>query len=185
MVAAMGCALEPREAVYVSTPITTGRRFLEWARQKDGTLQPGSDEYRREHLEHVVRPNREHVAPLVRDLRKLCDAVVIDPTSLEDVPGWQQFDYHGFWAEVIRRYVRTVVVVDGWQYSSGCAYELATALEAGIEVQDETLTPIDLDAAIRQVREAIHDLEEAGLETGALDEALRGLARAAESGSRG
>lgn len=158
MLAAMGCALQPRSAVYVSTPITTGPRFVAWRRGPGAGLSVDDGEYRRGRHEAVIEPNRADVAPLVTSLRARLDDPVIDPTALEDVPGWEQFDYHWFWTEVIHRYAHTALFADGWEYSSGCVLELAAAVSAGIAVRQSDLSPLSLADAVGQVERAIADV---------------------------
>jgi hypothetical protein len=158
MLAAMGCVLKPRSGVYVSTPITTGPRFVQWRRGPGAHLQPDSAEYEQRRHEAVIVPNREAVAPLVESLHSQLQDPVIDPTALEDVPGWEQFEYHRFWAEVVDRYVHTAVFADGWEYSSGCVLELAAALSADVATQFGDLTVLSVDEASARVQRAIADV---------------------------
>lgn len=158
MLAAMGCALEPRSAIYVSTPITSGSRFVAWRRGPGAALAADGTEYLRDRHESVIEPNRADVAPLVEALRARVDDPVIDPTALEDVPGWEQFDYHRFWTEVIQRYAHTAVFTEGWEYSSGCVLELAAAVSAGVSVRQSDLSSLPLVEALDRVEYAIADV---------------------------
>lgn len=176
MLAAMGCALAPRSAVYVSTPITTGLRFVRWRRGPGAGLGAGDAEYRQGLLDAVIQPNRAQIAPLVGALRKRFDSPVIDPTELEDVPGWEQFDYHRFWAEVIERYAHTVVFADGWHYSSGCVLELTAAAETGATLLRQDLAPLEPEEAVHLVESAIADVATDGaLPEEPLQKALKAL----------
>jgi hypothetical protein len=88
----LGSVVEGRTATYVSVPITTGPRFVEWVRSCPNTLPPGSlgdEDYRRT----VVEPNRAAAGELIRLLRRSLPGAVIDPTALGDIPGWSQADY--------------------------------------------------------------------------------------------
>jgi hypothetical protein len=173
--------VEDRGAVYVSTPITTGRRFVEWRRGPGAALAPSEHQYRHEHDRHVVRRNREHVKPIVRVLRAHNWGVVIDPTTVHDVPGWRQRDYHAFWARVIERYAGAVVFADGWEYSSGCAREFLTAVRVGARLLREDLEPLTIEEGERLIRDAIAALDADGvLSTEPLREALLEVRRAAE-----
>src|SRR5438128_1237024 len=78
------CTMEGRDGVYVSAPITTGRRFVDWRMGPGASLAPADEDYGMQHRAHVVLPNREHVRPLVRRVREYFGGVVIDPTALED-----------------------------------------------------------------------------------------------------
>lgn len=158
MLAALGCVLEPQSAVYISTPITTGPRFVAWRREMASGLSPESPDYRSRRAEEVIAPNRADVSRVLKLVRDRFDDSVIDPTALEDVPGWEQFDYHRFWTETIRRYVHTVVFVDGWQYSSGCVLELAAAVAADARLRHEDLAPLDPYEAVSLIQDAISDV---------------------------
>lgn len=163
MVAAIGCVLPPDSAVYVSTPITTGERYVRWRRDAGAHLAPQDPSYRDHLLDAVVAPNRAQVAPLVASLRARFSCPVIDPTALEDVPGWEQFDYHRYWTEVIERYVHTVVFAHGWEYSSGCVLELGAAVGAGAELLRHDLAPLAPADAVRRVERAIDDIAADGV----------------------
>lgn len=158
MLAALGCALEPRSAVYLSTPITTGLRFVAWRRGPGADLAVETPEYRRRCADEVIAPNRNEIAPLVEFLRDRFDDPVIDPTALEDVPGWEQLDYHRFWTEAIDRYAHTAVFADGWEYSSGCVLELAAAVSAGATLLCQDLTPLAPEDAAELTEGAVADV---------------------------
>jgi hypothetical protein len=175
--------VEDRGAVYVSTPITTGQRFVEWRRGSGAALAPSGDHYRREHDRQVVQRNREHAKPIVRAVRERGWGIVIDPTSVHDVPGWQQRDYHAFWAQVIERYAGTVVFADGWEYSSGGAWEFLTAVRTGARLLREDLEPLTVEEGERLIKDAIVALEADGvLSTEPLRGALGELYRVAGPG---
>lgn len=158
MTAVLACAIGQEGVVYVSTPITTGTRFVTWRRGVGAGLLVGDNAYRAGLLDHVVNPNRAQVTDLVDSLRSASDSPVIDPTALDDVPGWQQLDYHDFWTEVIRRYAHTAVFAEGWHYSSGCVLELAAAAEAGVALLRQDLEPLSPADARDLVQSAITDI---------------------------
>ena len=176
----LGCAIEPRSAVYVSTPITTGRRFVEWRAGAGAGLDPDDPAYAYEHLLHVIQPNRAHIAPVVESLRQRFPRV-IDPTAFEDVAGWEQHDYHGLWAGVIERFANQVVFAEGWTFSSGCVYELAAAIRAGIPLFEESGRPLAVDEALASARVAFGEVIDAGWEPGGLRAALADAESAAAS----
>jgi hypothetical protein len=176
MAAALACTLEPRTALYVSTPITTGARFVAWRRGPGAALDPASEEYHHERLARVVTPNREAVVALVAETRERVGEPVIDPTTLEDVPGWQQFDYHRFWVDVIERFAHAVVFVDGWEYSSGCVLELAAAARCRLALLRPDGTTLPRAEARQLVHAAIDDVRgDAVLPTEPLEAALSAL----------
>ena len=107
---------------------------------------------------------------------------MIDPTALGDVPGWAQSDYHRFWVGVIERYARTVVFLDGWEYSSGCTHEFLAAIRVGAELLRQDLAPLRLDEGERRIRAAIAALDDDVLSTEPLRDALQELHRQTEPG---
>lgn len=178
----LGCAVEDRQAVYVSVPITTGRRFVDWRRGPGAGLADDSSEYQRQLRAHVIEPNVQAAAPIVRALRERSDGVVIDPTAVDDVPGWEQSDYHDLWARVIERYASTVVFASGWEFSTGCVHELATALRVGAAILDQDLLPMPPETAARRVRRALDDIADGVLPAAPLRRALDALIGAQQGG---
>src|SRR4051812_15439147 len=87
------------DAIYVSSPLTTGARAFEWHRR-----QPSNGSF----VDDVIEPNREQAARYVRNLRKKTGSLVIDPTAVRELPGWEQSDYRYFWGRVITDYCREV-----------------------------------------------------------------------------
>lgn len=123
-----------RSAVYVSTPITTGPHFADWFPvQRDR----GTPDYQRRLRDEIIGPNLVRAQPLVAACRdRWPSRTVIDPTGLGEVPGWAQDDYHLFWCQVIQQCSSTVVLAEGWQFSSGCALEFAAACVADCQILD-------------------------------------------------
>jgi hypothetical protein len=154
MLGALGCAIDGRVAVYVSAPITTGRRFVDWRLGPGADLSPADEEYARQHRQQVVVPNCVHVKPLVARCRQRFGGVVIDPTALDDVTGWTQRDYHRFWALVIERFAATTVFVDGWEFSRGCTLEFVEALRTGSRMLREDLSPLRPEDGVRLIERA-------------------------------
>ena len=149
--------------IYLSTPITTGPRYLEWRRASiaSGTLSRDDEQRQRA---AVMSENLRRLAPLRQRLSDgFDDARVIDPTEL-DVPSWSQADYHRFWVEVISRFADLIVFADGWEYSTGCSYEYACALVRGLDVLDASLTPLVPARTHELLAEACSSLEAAGLD---------------------
>jgi hypothetical protein len=151
-----------RDACYISTPITTGPEFVAWWRAQGSTLDRHDPAYQHE-VGLVVRRNIEAVRPLVRLVERTLARPVIDPTRLGPIAAWEQPDYHDFWVRVIQRFVETVVLADGWQYSSGCSLEFAAAVIGGLSILDASLQPVPVSTAVRLLEQAIDELDAAGL----------------------
>src|SRR4051794_8556894 len=119
MLATFASVIEDRSAPYVGSPYTTGRRAPAW---KSQTANP-SDDFRL----GVMAANKAAAAAFVRKVRQRERRPVIAPTELSDIDGWTQSDYRFFWGRVIESYVDSVIFLDGWSHSSGCAYEFVVA----------------------------------------------------------
>ena len=155
--------LGDRRADYVSSPLTGGPRFVEWFQTEGRNLVAGTPKYRERHNEFVVRPNIAAAREVAERLR-LMGEVVIEPTSF-DSPHWTQNDYRHLWGLVIQRHVKQVFLVDGWEFSSGCAYEYWIAASAGIETVTEDGTRIEQQMGIAAVRSAMREMQKVGIST--------------------
>lgn len=169
----------PGSAVYVSAPITSGKRLSDWL-SAGGHRDLSPDQYRDEHAEKVVAPNRAAVRALVRSVKEQLRCAVIDPTAVGHIDGWRQGDYRSAWARIIEEYARVVVFADGWEFSSGCSYEFLVAAKAGLETLDESLQPITPTMGIALIRDAVDNLATRGLAVGFLQAVFEELASAAE-----
>lgn len=156
----LGCVSAERRAIYVSTPLTTGKRRAEWSTELSAGRDLSEAEYARVLRAEVVEPNRDIAVRFVEQLRRQTTRLVIDPSALPDIPGWTQPDYRAFWAGVIETLAETVVFLDGWQFSHGCAYEYLVAVRTGLETLTQRMTPLRLPAAMAQLREAVEDLKD-------------------------
>src|SRR6266516_2839707 len=70
-----------RTAVYVSAPITSGRRFLEWYSTRAELRSAAADD-KTDHFNQVITPNRTAVKALVGRVREI-NVAVIDPTAVD------------------------------------------------------------------------------------------------------
>lgn len=134
------CAIGSDRVIYLSGPISTGRRFVD-------AVSLGSARA----LAGVVRDNSRDLLLVAERLRKERQAIVIEPSSLE-VTDWSQGDYHALWERFIRSHVRTVAFMPGWEYSIGCIAEYRRAIRSGIateSVSGSPLSPGDALAALK------------------------------------
>lgn len=161
----------PHHEIYFSTPITTGETFVRWRRGNG--MDDEHPEYRALHHEHVVTRNRERVQPIVAALRKrFTDRLVIDPTGLDDIDDWTQFDYHRFWSLVVQQFAARIVFSNGWQYSTGCVVEFVTALRHDIPMFDEELAELTPARGVQLLTSAIDEYVEIGEDPVSLREYL-------------
>ncbi|HAF13408.1 MAG TPA: hypothetical protein DHU55_01110 [Blastocatellia bacterium] len=172
-----------RSAVYVSAPITSGKRLAKWLGSRNVEFDPSHPESYAEFQREVLEPNCEHAQDIITNLRKQFPNVVIDPTALRDIDGWTQDDYRYLWARVLEQYATTVVFIDGWQYSNGCSYEFLVSYQSSSDhcplVLNENLKPLTLDQGLTLIRAAISEMKEAGLSTEFLERVAEQLASTA------
>lgn len=145
--------------VYVSTPITTGPAYLDWLSSHQGA--PAADRERARQA--MVRGNIAAVEPLVRAVPdRFPGAYVIDPTVLEDVPGWTQADYHRFWVEVIVTHVDEIVLADGWTASVGCSVEFAVAMLLQLPAYLSDFSPLSVNEGVKSLLAMVPRVRAAG-----------------------
>lgn len=166
------CIVGDLGTVYVSGPITTGRRFIDWYILKGFALENDTNIYQFVKYEDVLSKNKADIIEVANRLRKTSTAPVIEPASLH-ITTWDQQDYHRFWTETLRRFVSRVVIIDGWQYSIGCVIEFHYAVQCGIEMFSQNGLPLKEKEGGKLVLAAADEIERRG---GALD-ALRHIAR--------
>jgi hypothetical protein len=149
--------IEGRQATYVSSPLTTGPRAYEWHQRNGSKTRPQA-----KFKEDVLEPNKADASKFVKDLRKRTSRIVIDPTALPDLPGWEQSDYRFFWGRVIETYCDQVILRDGWQFSSGCSYEYFVAASLGLTTLRENMAPLPFSEAHELLQMAIAETERHG-----------------------
>ncbi len=164
--------------VYLSTPITTGPRHL--AYRLEAALDPSIriEERDREVARELTAENLRALEPIKAHVRSVlpAGAQVIDPTELDE-PAWGQRDYHRFWIEVIRRFAEVVVFADGWEYSTGCSLEFATAVALGLPMFDSRIQRLDRSGARKLLEMAAIELSDARLPVDSVELALRVVER--------
>ncbi len=168
--------LEPdqRLAVYISTPITSGKRFIQWRTGPGRQFNPGTAEYDRAHRAEVVLPNTQDAARFIELLRWRQGGLIIDPTAFS-VEGWQQRTYHEFWMRVLERHVRRVILRDGWEFSAGCSLEFKKAQELELDCVDERLRPITRSDGLQLLESAATQAEDLGLHLSHIDDVVEAL----------
>jgi hypothetical protein len=180
----VGCfGLEREKVAYVSTPITTGRRYYDWLKSSGLVPNAGAD-FRAAHAREVIAINQASAHALVLYVRGQLGKIVVDPTAL-DVPVWAQDEYNAFWTRLITDYVGTVVFNDGWEYSTGCTLEYAAALEASATLLDSNLSPLPPKLALMNTNHAVTTLKQQGHSISGLVSARRAIEDAIASPDAG
>src|SRR4051794_10229137 len=100
--------------VYVTVPITSGRREFALMHELRCTRDDLRTRYRDRWLEEVVRPNEEDARTYVGQARiAFSGQLVVDPSRLH-VTEWSQDDFDKLWSTLIERYGRVLVVTPAW-----------------------------------------------------------------------
>ena len=160
---------------YVSTPITSGKYFLEWlkisadVKSENQPINPLSIET------FVYERNIRKAEALVQRMRSRFPNRVIDPTQLSNIPDWSQNDYHLFWIQVVRKFVSSLVMANGWEFSTGSTLEFLTALELGIPILDEELAPISKELALQKLIRARSEFQAVEYESPTINNAIETL----------
>ncbi len=177
ILSAMDCALNGERALYVSSELTTGRRYYQLLAEHGVST---SDELRQAlgpagWRQQLWDPNAEAANDFAAALRRQQpQALVMTPAPFV-APEWSQPEYLGFWDRVIRSRVRAVYFNEGWQYSNGCTYELTVALEAELPTFDATGARLDGETALRHVEQAQQELSSLGFQPTGLTESRERL----------
>ena len=112
---AWSCVLGEASAVYLSGPITTGPRFVDWVRN---TRPPRDSHYPKLLQTFVVEPNTRELQAAAAELRSTLAEPILEPASLH-VAHWKQPNYIDLWSVAIEKFIKRLVMMPGWQYSIG------------------------------------------------------------------
>lgn len=144
LLAVYATVVDGRHAAYLSTPLTTGRRFQDWRNRVRSAKASSPD--KAEFQSHVFEANRRAASESATRLRSRLNRPVINPAELPDQPGWQQTDYRAFWGAAIERCADMLVLSDGWELSDGCVYEFLVGLRTNaslLTIELAELAPVD------------------------------------------
>jgi len=164
---ALDCLLNGEKAIYVSSDLTTGKRFFRLLREygardsSDLKLKLGEERYRL----LLWDPNTAAANDFARRIREQFggNKLVITPAPFV-APSWSQAEYLVFWETCIRTRVEAVFFNDSWQYSNGCTYEFAVAQSECVRTFDSDGMPLHLEEGIMLIAEAVRDLEAEGIQ---------------------
>lgn len=151
--------------VYVSVPITSGRRELLLMKALGCTT---SEQLRSQHRDRwraeVLLPNEAEAAALVARVRRTSSpsAVVVDPSKMY-VSGWEQDDYNGFWVRLVHRFAQRLIATPHWVFSKGARQEVSYAVSKKIEVSDVSNRPLLTEELLEHDEEARATLSKWGL----------------------
>jgi hypothetical protein len=171
----LDCVLNGELAIYGSSELTTGLRLYETLREHG--LKTAS-ELKKKMGEawfeaHIFGANMNSATEFAKSLRASLsdDTMVITPAPFA-APGWNQPEYLAFWETLIRTRIKAVWFNRNWEFSNGCTFELAVALDSGVPTFDHLGNPLSWQKAIQSVERAIHQLSGEEFDTSKLRENL-------------
>lgn len=173
--------LNGEKAVYHSSELTTGKRLHALFRRhgvrgrRELKAKMGEEAFRRQ----VWDPNVAEANAFARELHhRLGGELVITPAPFVS-PGWNQPEYLAFWETVIRTRCKAIYFSEDWEYSSGCAFEFAVGLDAGLPTFRADGRELSLEEGMSRIAAAIADLDAEGLDVAPLREIQARLVREA------
>lgn len=159
---AMDCLLNEQKAVYCSSEITSGWNLFNAMRTHDVKSQEalkaklGAAWFEK----NIVESNTKSADDFARSIRSaLADNTpVVTPGPLK-IPLWDQPEYLAFWEELIRTRVMRVHFNGNWEFSNGCTFEFAVALDASKDTFDSHGAPLSASAAVLKITNAIEKIK--------------------------
>ena len=172
------CVLNDERAIYCSCELTTGARL--YAALREHKLKTaaelkeklGKGWFGANIFDANVKMGKEF-AQCVRN--RLTDKTIVVTPGPFLAPTWSQPEYLFFWEMLLRTRTKAGCFNRNWQFSNGCTFEFAVALDAGLPTLDHNGEPLELDHGIQLIESAIHQLETDGFDTSALRENLKRL----------
>jgi hypothetical protein len=174
---AIDAVLLGERAVYASSELTTGRRLYALLAEhgvasRDELRRVMGDEI---FLREVWEPYVREAMAMAEGLRqRLGGPVVLSPAPFE-APGWSQPEYLAFWETLIRSRFSAVYFSPDWEYSNGCTFELAVAMDVGLATFEDSGESLGLERARARIEAAIATIEGEGLSAQGLRENLARL----------
>lgn len=165
-------AFGSRKVSYLSGPITTGLRFLDWWKEAGCRLDPQSADYAAALRAAVIAPNEAAIKRMAELLRPSSADPIIEPASLF-VSDWTQRDYIELWESFIADHAARILLMDGWEYSAGCSAEFCRAHLEGVPTARIDGTPVVARDGIEAIRRALARVEAMAAAPSALIRSLR------------
>lgn len=170
--------IDTDEVFYCSSPITSGKRYLDWLERigkNFADIDSADKTYHQHHYQEVIQPNRKQAQNFIQQLRHKTGKIVIDPTAISHIPDWTQQDWRYFWQQVIEHYITTAFFINDWQYSNGCVYEFWIAKKKGIPTFNEHHKKLNIESGISLISQATVQLKQRGGNICFIEEVLSSL----------
>lgn len=148
--------------IYVTVPITSGRREFALLHELSCTREDLRTRFRDRWLREVVQANEEEARVYAQQSRKtFAGQLVVDPSRIH-ARQWTQDDFDKLWSALIEKYARRVVITPGWAFSRGARHEVGLALSIGLPISDPWGVPLTPALLLDMLREAEAELERDG-----------------------
>lgn len=148
-----------KEGNYISTPITTGKRFIDLlikhsAHDRHGLIAKFGDEVAKEMLDKVEAENIQSGEELSNSLRASNLTNVINPAKFRAIH-FEQDHFNHFWSILIEKKIRSVYFNNNWEFSYGCRTEYVAAVRHKIPSYDAEKKPLTPSMGITKLNEAM------------------------------
>ena len=169
------CVLNGELAVYCSSELTTGHRLYEALREHGVKT---ASELKREmgaewYEAHIFQANVHSAKEFAKSVRaRSSDEILAITPAPFTAPDWSQPEYLAFWELLIRTRIKAVWFNRNWEFSNGCTFELAVALDLGVPTVDHLGHALNRQKAIQSVEKAVHRLSAEKFDTSKLRENL-------------
>ena len=147
-----------KSTAYVSAPITTGTVFMDWYSSKGSKIRD-KELYDSEHNNKVTLTNISNAKKIKNKICLSEKNKIISPLTFNR-NSWSQDQYRSFWGKVIEKYVNKIYFLDGWEYSSGCVFEMLIAMINKIKVFSEKKKIITVENAINMISSSIKKMKQ-------------------------
>lgn len=154
--------IPPDGAIYVAGPVDTGELYY---KQEGDSLERGDD---------IRSENLKKIDSLVNRLRNSRDVPVINPGILQ-IPGWSPRQIGDLFMSIIKKFVKEVWFVDGWEYSHGATKEFLYCCKRSIDCFDENANIITSKRARKLISNAIDDISNEGKDTTKLEKRINSI----------
>lgn len=167
VISALECIAPEGDCIYVSSEITTGKRFYDLLRKHSVR----SKEELKEKLganypqawKDLMDQNLAEGRAFFQRMYAEGHRNLINPGPFF-AKGWEQEHYLYLWEWVIVHKCSQTRFNIGWNYSNGCTLEYAISLRKGIVRQHNDARPLEPSEAIAQIRAALADLNASGID---------------------
>ncbi|MFH2108555.1 MAG: hypothetical protein ABII93_07795 [Chrysiogenia bacterium] len=168
--------LNGNKVTYISAPISSGKRFLQWYKTEGIKLNSESDEYNKSLFLKVIKKNNHDSEKKISKINKIENNLIVDPTKL-DFSEWTQNDYRIFWSNFIKKHVSKIIMLNDWEYSIGCVTEFKTGILNNIDIFNENNKLIEKEEGLKRIKIAFDDLNINGCDTRFHEEMLANFSK--------